>query len=98
MIHRVSGHVLYELAVDLEVIDRQTAQIAEGGHAAAKVIERNGAADFLKAIHQLSGACQVRDCRCFSHFEADAEPRQPESRELGGDKIHYLRIAHRSTG
>src|SRR6185436_17692509 len=67
----VVQHVLYELAVDLQVVDLQVPEVGEGGQAAAEVVEDETAAFGLQAGDEAQGAVELADRRGLGDLEAD---------------------------
>jgi hypothetical protein len=79
-IHRIAHHVLDELAVDLQIIDRQGLQIHERRQAAAEIVEREMAAARLQLAHEMDHVAQVGDGRGFGDLETQGARRRSVAR------------------
>src|SRR4051794_34649957 len=62
-VDRVAGEPAYELAVDLEVVDRQLPQRRERAEAGAEVVEGDLEAEPAERFRERVGAVDVRDRR-----------------------------------
>ena len=60
-VDRVAGEPAHELAVDLEVVDRERAQRGEGAEAGAEVVERDPEAEPRQRLGERARLADVRD-------------------------------------
>ncbi len=60
--------IVYEGAVDLDLVDRQHRQIAQAGIAGAEIIERKIDADFFQASQLLRGFFHLLHHRALGEF------------------------------
>ena len=67
---------MHEAAVDLELVEREAAQIEQARIAGAEVVERKPHAERLEAEHRKLGGVDVAEQRAFGDFEL--EPRRVE--------------------
>src|SRR5690606_31043054 len=66
----IGRDVLNELAVDLQIVDRQILEVHEGRQSAAEIVERELTAARAELAHEVYDVGQVRDCRRLRDFEA----------------------------
>ncbi len=76
LVDRVVDHVADELAVDLQVIDRQVLEVGKRRQAAAEIIEGELAAEFLQGLHEVHDPRQVRYGGGLGNLETDCAFRQ----------------------
>ncbi len=70
---------MHEAGVDLELANRQLAQIAERGIAGAEVVQRQGQADAAQLLHHgLDRGCLAVDEHRFGKLELDRAGRQAD--------------------
>ena len=67
----------HEAAVDLELVEREAAQIEQARIAGAEIVERELHAERLQPPHRGLGAFDVAEQRAFGEFEL--EPRRIEA-------------------
>ena len=65
----VLGEAADELAVDLEVVERQVLEVVEGAEAGAEVVEGEPAAQAAQPLGEAPGPLDVHDRRRLGHLE-----------------------------
>src|SRR5690606_3088897 len=95
LIDRVRVEIADEAAVDLQVIERQILQIAEGRESAAEIIERELAAHAVQHADEALRVLDIRDHRVLRHFEAELIRRHTGATENVDDELQELWIAER---
>ena len=93
----IGSHLRHELAVDLQEIHRQRAQVHEGGQAAAKVIQGEAATALLQFLHEVQRIGPVGHGRGFGDFEAQA-PRHIRRTGMLDDKFQERLVAQGIAG
>src|SRR4051812_10774677 len=96
-IDRVAGEAADELAVDLEVVDRELPQRREGPEAGAEVVERHLEAEPAERLRERGGAVDVGDRRRLGDLDDQPARIDPARRELLLEQPHHAR-ADRAPG
>jgi hypothetical protein len=65
----IDGAVMYELAVDLQIIKRQMLEVVEGAEPSAEVVEREPAAELGQTVGERGRAGDVGDGGGFGDLE-----------------------------
>ena len=94
--------VLDELAVDLQVVERQVLEVVERGEAGAEVVERELAADLAQPLHERLRLGDVHDRRRLGDLEDElagvdagaAEIRSAMNSSIGGSVTDVRRQVH----
>src|SRR5690606_13902148 len=92
-IDRIVQNLAHEAAVDLEKIDREVFEVAEGRQAGAEVVERELAAELLQRLYESVRLREARDGGGFRDLEADLRGVQPAAVELLDDERQELVVA-----
>src|SRR5215208_621397 len=88
----------HELAVDLEVVERQVLEVEEARERRAEVVEREPAAQRVEVRGELLGARDVADRRRSRDLEDDLLGVDPVGAELVLDQLEQLGVAGRAAG
>jgi len=75
VVDRIDIDVLYEIAGDLRVIDRQVLEVAERRQTGAEIIERESATHGFETVNEIDGARQVGHRGGLGDFETQAGGR-----------------------
>src|SRR5450756_1444449 len=70
-----------ERLVDLDLIERELAQVVERGVAGAEVVERQADAEILHLLHRLQGAFVVLEQQTLGYLQLDPLRRPPRLRQ-----------------
>src|SRR5215472_3173590 len=97
-IDRIAQDLAHEAAVDLEVIDREVLEVAEGGEPGAEVIQRELAAELLQRLDEAVRLREARYRRGLGDLEADLGGIEPAAVELLDDERQELVIAEALPG
>ena len=84
-----------EVAVDLEVVERQVLQVVEGGEAGAEVVEREAAAEPGQALREGAGLLHVGDRGGLGDLEHEAARIDAGERDLALHELRDRQVAHR---
>src|SRR5690606_21221043 len=98
LIHRVHGEVADERAVDLQIIERQVLEIAEGGQSAPEIIEGELAAHTVQHADEALRVLDVGDHRVLGDLEAQLRGRHAGAIQYVHHELKKLRIPKRLTG
>ena len=84
-----------ELAVDLQVVERQVLEVVERAEARAEVVEREAAAELREALGEAPRERDVRDRRGLGDLEDQAPRVDVGARELALDEVQQRRVVQR---
>ena len=98
LVDGVGHQVAHEGAVDLQVVERETLQVLEGGQAGAEVVQRDAEALGLQVVHQSGGGRRVADGLAFGDLEDHLGGRNGVVGALLADEVGDGVVAHRGTG
>src|SRR5215217_7923717 len=88
----------HELAVDLEVVERQVLEVVEAREGGAEVVEREAAAELVEAGGELLRARDVAHRGRLGDLEDDLLRLHAVDLELLLDQVEQIRIAGRAAG
>src|SRR6516225_5534109 len=97
-IDRIAQDLAHEAAVDLEVIDREVLEVAEGGEPGAEVIQGELAAELLQRLDEAVRLREARYRRGLGDLEADLGGVEPAPVKLLDDERQELVIAEALPG
>ena len=98
LVDGVGHQVAHEGAVDLQVVERETLQVLEGGQAGAEVVQRDAEALGLQVVHQSGGGCRIPDGLAFGDLEDHLGGRDGVVGTLFADEVGDGVVTHRGAG
>jgi hypothetical protein len=97
-LHVVRREIADEVAVDLQVIERQVLQVCERAEAATEVVERKAASHAVQHADEAPRVFDVGDDRILGDLEADPVRRHASAVEALHDEFEKSGIAERLAG
>ena len=97
LVGAAGGQLRDELAVDLQVVERQVLEVVEGAEAGAEVVEREAAAELAQPLGELARAARMLAIAAVSVTSKIRPPGStPVARELASMSVGQLAVADRA--